>query len=46
MTLMALSKAGYGSLTELNQLSATEVLDLVEYENIVADVQYYQSQNQ
>lgn len=44
MTIMALSKAGYGSLFELNQLSANEILDLVEYENIVADIQYYQSQ--
>jgi len=46
MTIMALSKAGYGSLSELNKLSATEILDLVEYENIVADVQHHQSQNQ
>lgn len=42
---MALCKAGYGSLAELGQMDAKEILDLVEYENIVADVQYFQSQN-
>ena len=41
MTLMALCKSGYGSLSEMNQLDTKEVLDLIEYENIMADIQHY-----
>lgn len=41
MTLMHLARQGYGSLTELRQLDTPDVMDLIEYENIQADVQEY-----
>ena len=41
MTLMHLARQGYGSLMELRQLDTPDVLDLIEYENIQADVQEY-----
>ena len=38
MTVFALSKAGYGSINELRELTTKEFLDLVEYEHISADI--------
>ncbi|EON3359435.1 hypothetical protein ACNHFS_004475 [Yersinia enterocolitica] len=39
---LALSKAGYGSYKELTELDTSELLDMVEFENISADIQHYQ----
>ena len=39
---MALSKCGYGPLSEMQLLDTPEVLDLIEYESIVADIQAYE----
>jgi len=41
MTLMHLAKQGYASLPELWEMDTPEVLDLIEYENIQADIQEY-----
>lgn len=41
MTLMHLARQGYGSILELSQLDTPAILDLIEYENIQADVQEY-----
>ena len=41
MTLIHLAKQGYGSLKEMHELDTPEVLDLIEYENIQADIQEY-----
>lgn len=34
MTIFSLSKCGYGSIAELNQLDTTELYDLIEFEKI------------
>ncbi|EPB4210662.1 hypothetical protein ACROQ8_004769, partial [Yersinia enterocolitica] len=39
---LALAKAGYGSYKELSDLDTTELLDMVEFENISADIQHHQ----
>ncbi len=39
---LALSKAGYGSYKELTELDTAELLDMIEFENISADIQHYQ----
>ncbi|EPB4210664.1 hypothetical protein ACROQ8_004771, partial [Yersinia enterocolitica] len=39
---LALSKAGYGSYKELTELDTPELLDMVEFENISADIQHHQ----
>ena len=38
LTYLALVKAGYGSLKEIQELDTPELLDIVEYENIIADI--------
>ena len=45
MTLLALVKAGYGTLAELQQLDTTEYLNLVEYEQISATIRAYKTPN-
>lgn len=39
MTALTLVKAGYGTLKEIEAMDSTEFLDIVEYENIQADIQ-------
>lgn len=39
---LALSKAGHGSYKELIELDTPELLDMVEFENISADIQHHQ----
>ncbi|MFU0912946.1 hypothetical protein [Kluyvera intermedia] len=39
---LALSKAGYGSYSELIKLDTPELLDMLEFENISADIQHYE----
>jgi len=39
MTLMHLARRGYGTLREMQQLDTPEVLDLIEFENIQADIE-------
>ena len=41
MTIICLSKAGYGSLSEIRKLDTPEFLDLVEYENISRDIEQH-----
>jgi hypothetical protein len=41
-TYLALSKAGYGTLAELRELDTPELLDIVEFEQISADIQHYE----
>lgn len=44
MTLIALVKAGYGSLKELQELDTTEYLDIVEFEMIRGDIEAYEAE--
>jgi hypothetical protein len=39
MILMQLARRGYGTLREMQQLDTPEVLDLIEFENIQADIE-------
>ena len=41
MTLMHLSRRGYGSILELSSLDTPAVLDLIEFENMTADIEDY-----
>ena len=38
MTIMQLSKKGYGSLSEMREIDTPEFLDLVEFESIINDI--------
>ena len=40
-TYLALVKAGYGTLAELRGLDTPELLDIVEFEMITADIEHY-----
>lgn len=42
MTIFHLSKKGYGSLVELESLDSPKLLNLIEYENIMLDIEKYQ----
>lgn len=44
MTLLALVKAGYGSLEELKSLDTTEYLDIVEFETIRGRIEAYEAE--
>lgn len=44
MTLLALVKAGYGSLEELRALDTTEYLDIVEFETIRGRIEAYETE--
>jgi len=37
--MFSLSKKGYGSLAEVRNLDTDELLKIVEYENIVSDIE-------
>ncbi|MDM8920750.1 hypothetical protein QU870_31215, partial [Escherichia coli] len=39
---LALSKAGYGPYHELVKLDTPELFDMLEFENISADIQHYE----
>lgn len=39
MALFGLVKAGYGSLIEIESLPVKRVLDMIEYENILNDIE-------
>ena len=41
---LALSKAGYGSYKELTELDTPELLDMLEFENISADIQHHEAE--
>lgn len=41
MTFMHLARRGYGSLREMKDLDTPELLDLIEFENISADIEEY-----
>ena len=38
LTYLALVKAGYGTLKEIKELDTPELLDIIEYEQITADI--------
>jgi len=38
---LALVKAGYGTLKELQELDTPELLDIVEFEMITADIEHH-----
>ena len=44
MTKLALVRAGYGSLEELESLDTPEYLDIVEFEMIRSDIEDYEAQ--
>ena len=44
MTLMQLSKCGYGTLDVLEQYDTPRILDLIEMENIRADIEHHKIQ--
>jgi len=37
--MFSLSKKGYGSLAEVRKLDTDELLKIVEYENIISDIE-------
>ena len=39
MTYFALCKKGYGSLKELKQLDTDDFFNIVEYENMLSDIE-------
>lgn len=40
MTHFALVKKGYGSLNELKQLDTDELMNIINYENMMNDIEY------
>jgi len=40
-TYLALVKAGYGTLKELKELDTPELLDIIEFEMITADIEHH-----
>ena len=40
MTYFALVKKGYGSLKELKQLDTDELMNIINYENMMNDIEY------
>lgn len=43
MTLFYLVKLGYGTLEQLEQWDTPRLLDVVEYESIVADIEAHEA---
>jgi len=37
--MFSLSKKGYGSLAEVRKLDTDELLSIIEYENIISDIE-------
>ena len=40
MTYFALVKKGYGSLTQIKQLDTDELMNIINYENMMNDIEY------
>ena len=40
MTYFALVKKGYGSLNQIKQLDTDELMNIVNYENMMNDIEY------
>lgn len=43
--MFALSKAGYGSLAEIEQWDTDQFFDAIEYEQITADIMAHRMEN-
>jgi len=43
LTYLALVKAGYGTLKEIRELDTPELLDIIEYEQITADIMAWET---
>ena len=39
MTYFSLVKKGYGSLKELKQLDTDEIINIIDYENMINDIE-------
>lgn len=42
MLMFFLVKQGYGSLNKMKELDTPELLDIIEYENILKDIESHQ----
>jgi hypothetical protein len=42
MLMFFLVKQGYGSLNQMKELDTPELLDIIEYENILKDIELHQ----
>lgn len=42
MLMLMIVKKGYGTLKEVKQMSVVEFMDIVEYEQIISDIENYQ----
>ena len=40
MTYFALVKKGYGSLNQIKQLDTDELMNIINYENMMNDIEY------
>src|SRR5690554_4732504 len=40
-TLLSLVKAGYGTIAEIEAMDSPQLLDIIEYESIIADIEHY-----
>ena len=40
MTYFALVKKGYGSINQIKQLDADELMNIINYENMMNDIEY------
>jgi hypothetical protein len=40
---MSLSRSGFGNWAAVNELSASEVLNMIEFEEISADIDFYKT---
>jgi len=40
MTCFALVKKGYGSLNQIKQLDTDELMNIINYENMMNDIEY------
>lgn len=40
MTYFALAKKGYGSLNQIKQLDTDELMNIINYENMMNDIEY------
>lgn len=45
MAMFALSKAGYGSLAEIEAWDTDQFLDAIEFEHITADIMAYKTES-
>lgn len=42
MIFLGLVKRGYGTLKEIEAMDTPEILDIIEYENIIASIDHYE----